>query len=374
MKIAVNTRLLLKNKMEGIGVHAFNVLKRITVNHPEHQFLFLFDRKYNEEFVFSSNITPVVLYPQARHPFLFYWWFEYSVARVLNQVKPAVFYSPDGFLSLNTKVPSIPVIHDLNYEHYPKDLPASASWYYRHFSPLFATKAKRIITVSEFSKQDIVQQYNIAANKIDVVYNAADHQYTTINENKKKEIRTKYSHGEEYFLYVSALHPRKNVKRLLESFDKVKDSSGSPIKLVLVGPHYFKNSEMESVYQKMKFKSDVIFTGRLNVEELSKVMGAAFSLVYVSYFEGFGIPLVEAMQCGIPIIASNITSIPEVTKDAAIMVDPFSTDSITDGMLKILKTPSLRQDLIGKGHERSTFFSWDKTAELTWQSIEKVTR
>jgi glycosyltransferase involved in cell wall biosynthesis len=143
---------------------------------------------------------------------------------------------------------------------------------------------------------------------------------------------------------------------------------------VLVGPHYFKNSEMESVYQKMKFKSDVIFTGRLNVEELSKVMGAAFSLVYVSYFEGFGIPLVEAMQCGIPIIASNITSIPEVTKDAAIMVDPFSTDSITDGMLKILKTPSLRQDLIGKGRERCTFFSWDKTAKLTWQSIEKVTR
>jgi len=143
---------------------------------------------------------------------------------------------------------------------------------------------------------------------------------------------------------------------------------------VLVGPHYFKNSEMENVYQKMKFKNDVIFTGRLNVDELSKVMGAAFSLVYVSYFEGFGIPLVEAMQCGIPIIASNITSIPEVTKDAAIMVDPFSIDSITEGMLKLLKNPALRQELIEKGHERSAFFSWGKTAELTWQSIEKVTR
>src|SRR5580693_5616766 len=119
MKIAVNTRLLLKNKMEGIGVHAYNVLKRITVNHPEHQFLFLFDRKHDEEFIFSSNITPVSLFPQARHPFLYYWWFEHSVARILNRVKPDVFYSPDGYLSLNTDVCSVPVMHDLNYEYYP---------------------------------------------------------------------------------------------------------------------------------------------------------------------------------------------------------------------------------------------------------------
>jgi glycosyltransferase involved in cell wall biosynthesis len=374
MKIAVNTRLLLKNKMEGIGVHACNVLKRITVNHPEHQFLFLFDRKYSEEFIFSSNITPVVLYPQARHPILFYWWFEYSVARILNQVNPDIFYSPDGFLSLSTKTPSITVIHDLNYEHYPEDLPRNITRYYKHYSPLFAAKAKRIITVSEFSKQDIIQHYSIAADKIDVVYNAADNSYIPLSENEKKVIKDQYSKGGEYFLYVSALHPRKNVKRLLEAFEMVKERSDSAIKLVLVGPHYFKNSEMEETFQKMKFKNDVIFTGRLNVEELCKVMGAAFSLVYVSYFEGFGIPLVEAMQCGIPVIASNITSIPEVTADAAHMVDPFSVDSIAEGMLELLKNETLRRELIRKGHERCKFFSWDKTAQLTWQSFEKAIR
>jgi glycosyltransferase involved in cell wall biosynthesis len=348
------------------------VLKRITVNHPQDQFLFLFDRKYNEEFIFSSNVTPVVIYPQARHPALYYWWLEYSVARILNQVKPNVFYSPDGFLSLNTDVPSIPVIHDLNYEHYPKDLPKTESWYYRHYSPLFAAKAKRILTVSEFSKQDIVQQYGIDINKINVVYNGADDRYGPMDEDAKKETRNTYSNGAEYFLYVSALHPRKNVKRLLEAFDKVKESSGSPIKLVLVGPHYFKNSEMESVYQKMKYKNDVIFTGRLNVEELSKVMGAAFALVYVSYFEGFGIPLIEAMQCDIPVIASNITSIPEIAKDAALIVDPFSIDSISSGMLELLNNTTLKQKLVENGRQRRIFFSWDKTAELTWQAIEKT--
>ncbi|HTB33077.1 MAG TPA: glycosyltransferase, partial [Bacteroidia bacterium] len=207
MKIAVNTRLLLKNKMEGIGVHAYNVLKRITVNHPEHQFLFMFDREFDEKFIFSSNVTPVVLFPQARHPLLYYWWFEHSVARTLKKVEPDIFYSPDGFLSLNTEVRSIPVIHDLNYEHYPKDLPRWASWHYRHFFPMFAGKARRIITVSEFSKQDIVQHYHVHADKIDVVYNAAHDHYKKSGESEQKAIRDKYTNGREFFLYVSALHP-----------------------------------------------------------------------------------------------------------------------------------------------------------------------
>lgn len=136
MKIAVNTRLLLKGKMEGIAVHAYHVLKRITKAHPEHQFLFLFDRPYSEEFIFSDNITPIALMPQARHPFLFYLWFEFSVGRVLNQSKPALFYSPDGFLSLRADTPSIPVLHDINYEHYPEDLPKVALWYYKKFIAL----------------------------------------------------------------------------------------------------------------------------------------------------------------------------------------------------------------------------------------------
>lgn len=372
MKIAVNTRLLLKNKMEGIGIHAFNVLKRMTVNHPETQFLFLFDRKYSEEFIFSSNVTPIVIYPQARHPVLYYWWFEYSVARILNHAKPDIFYSPDGYLSLNTDVPSVPVIHDLNYEHYPKDLPGTESWYYRHFFPLFAAKAQKILTVSEFSKQDISKQYHIDSSKIEVVYNGADSLYKPLEEMEKKETRNKYARGEEYFLYVSALHPRKNVKRLLEAFDKMKEVANSPIKLLLVGPHYFKNSDMEKVYRDMKFKNDVIFTGRLNVEELSKVMGTAFALVYVSYFEGFGIPLVEAMQCDIPIIASNATSIPEITKDAALIINPFSIESISSGMLELLKNEPLRKNLIELGRERRNFFSWDKTSELTWQSFQSI--
>lgn len=372
MKIVVNTRLLIKNKMEGIAMHTYNVLKRITKAHPEHQFLFLFDRPYNEEFVFSSNITPVVLFPQARHPFLYYWWFEYSVARVLNKVKPDLFFSPDGYLSLRASTCSLPAIHDINYEHYPNDLPALTSKYYRHYFPRFIKKAQRVITVSEFSKKDISEKYNVSPEKIDVVYNGADEAYKPLPKEEKEAVKQKYTSGKDYFLYVSALHPRKNVKRLLQAFDKMKADTNSGIKLVLVGPFYFKNNEMEGVYNAMRFKDDVIFTGRLNVEELCKVSGAAFALAYVSYFEGFGIPIIEAMQCDVPVITSNVTSMPEVAGDAALLVDPFSVAAIADGMKKIMNDETLRQKLVEKGRVRRNNFSWDKTAELTWTSIEKT--
>lgn len=372
MKIAVNTRLLIKNKMEGIAVHAFNVLKRITVAHPEHQFLFLFDRPYSEEFIFSSNVTPIVLFPQARHPVLFYIWFEYSVARTLNTVKPDIFYSPDGFLSLKTNTCSLPVIHDINHEHFPQDLPKSVARYYKKYNVQFAKKGQRVLTVSEFSKKDIAKMYNISPDKIDVVYNGADEAYKPLSKEEREAVKQKYAQGKDYFIYVSALHPRKNVKRLLLAFDNVKESTGSDIKLVLVGPAYFKNSDMQEIYNGMKYKRDVIFAGRLNVDELCKALGAAFALTYVSYFEGFGIPLIEAMQCDVPVITSNVTSMPEIARDAALLVDPMSVDSIAKAMQDILQDEGLRNSLIEKGRVRKNNFSWDKTAALTWDSIIKT--
>ena len=123
MNIAINTRLLLHNRLEGIGWFTYETLKIITRSHPEHHFIFLFDRPFHEEFIFSDNITPVVLFPQSRHPFLWYWWFEFSVPAALKKHRADIFLSPDGYLSLCAKTPSLPVIHDLNFEHYPEDLP-----------------------------------------------------------------------------------------------------------------------------------------------------------------------------------------------------------------------------------------------------------
>ena len=167
MIIAVNTRLLIHGKLEGIGWFTFETLSRITRDHPEHQFLFVFDRPFSPEFIFSGNVTPIVLSPPTRHPVLWYIWFELQIPRILKKYKADLFFSPDGYLSLQTKVRQLAAIHDINFAHRPKDLPWLKAKYYNYFFPLFARKAQRIVTVSSFSKEDIHKTYHIGNDKID---------------------------------------------------------------------------------------------------------------------------------------------------------------------------------------------------------------
>jgi glycosyltransferase involved in cell wall biosynthesis len=372
VEIVVNTRLLLKNKLEGIGWFSYETLKRITQNHPEHHFVFLFDRDYDEEFVFSDNVTPLILSPQARHPILFYWWFEFSVANFLNKYKPDLFLSPDGYLSLGAKCKQLAVIHDICFEHYPDDVSFIVRKYYKHFFPKFASKATRIATVSNFSKQDIIQTYKIDKSKIDVVFDGCNNRYSPIVAEKQIETKNKFSKGCDYFLFVGSLHPRKNISRLFKAFDKFKATQNSDVKLVIVGEKYYWTKEIKKTFLEMKSKGDVVFTGRLSNDALNDVLGSALALTYVPYFEGFGIPILEAMNCDTPVITSNVTSMPEVAADAAILVDPFSVESIAFGMNRIFNEPDLREQLIEKGRIRKIEFSWDKTASLLWESIEKT--
>ncbi|MFY9307947.1 MAG: glycosyltransferase family 1 protein [Bacteroidia bacterium] len=374
MEIVVNTRLLLKNRLEGIGWFTYETLKRITVKHPEHHFVFLFDRDFDDEFIFSDNVTPLILSPQARHPVLFYWWFEFSVARFLKTYKPDLFLSPDGYLSLNADVKQLAVIHDLNFEHYPNDLPFLVRKYYHYFFPKFARKASRIATVSHFSKSDIIKQYNIHPDSIDVVFNGCNPLYQPLSGEVKSLVKQKYTGGCDYFLFVGALHPRKNISRLFQAFDKFRQAQDKDIKLLIVGEKYYWTSEIKRTYLNMQHKKDVVFTGHLSTEELTGVTGSALALTYVPYFEGFGIPLLEAMSCDIPVITGNVTSMPEIADGAALLVDPFSVDDIANAMLRLAQNNQLRQELIEKGRQRRLDFSWDKTADALWKSIERTTR
>ncbi len=373
MIIAVNTRLLIQGKLEGIGWFTRETLSRITKNHPEHQFLFIFDRPFASEFIFSDNITPIVLSPPTRHPILWYIWFELQIPRILKKYKADLFFSPDGYLSLNTRVKQLTAIHDINFAHRPKDLPWLKARYYNYFFPKFARKAKRIVTVSYFSKEDISRSYKIDVDKIDVVYNGVNTSYTPTTEEEKRQVKAWYSKSSDYFLFIGSLHPRKNICGLLRAYDAFRTSVESDVKLVIIGESMFKASDIELAYEGMRFKEDVVFTGRLSNNELHQVLGAALALTFVPYFEGFGIPAIEAMNAGVPVICSNTTSLPEVGGSAVLYVDPFSLNQIKDAMIKIHQDKDLRDMLILKGFAQKDKFSWDKTAELLWGSIQICT-
>lgn len=370
MIIAVNTRLLIQGKLEGIGWFARETLSRITRDHPEHQFIFIFDRPYASEFVFSENVKPIVLCPPTRHPFLWYLWFEFQIPRILKKYKVDLFFSPDGYLSLGTSVRQLAAIHDINFAHRPKDLPWLTAKYYNYFFPRFARKARRIVTVSFFSKEDILRTYKIGSDKIDVVYNGVNTLYTPTSEVEKVEAKARYSAGKEYFLFIGSLHPRKNICGLLRAYDAFRTSVETDTKLVIIGESMFKSNDIELTYEGMRYKDDVIFTGRLSNEELHQVLGASLALTFVPFFEGFGVPVIEAMNAGVPVICSNTTSLPEVGGHAVLYVDPFSLNQIRDAMIKIFQEKELRELLIEKGFLQKEKFSWDKTAELLWGSIQ----
>jgi len=372
LKIAVDTRLLLKDQMDGLGQFTFESFKHIVLTHPTVNFIFIFDRKPHSNFLFAKNITARVIGPQAKHPFLYKIWYQFSLKRCLKKLQPDIFVGVNGMIPLNTSTKTLSVIHDLNFEHHPEHLPHLLRKYYRTNFPKFANKANRIATVSEFSKKDIITSYTIEPSKIDVVYNGPNENFKPIILKDKKAIQEKYSKDCPYFLFVGTLHPRKNLVNLFKAFDQFKSQGKSNFKLVIVGKKMWWTNEIENAFFKLEHKADVIFTGRVSNEDLYKITASAHALTYVPIFEGFGIPLVEAMSCGVPVITSNVTSMPEVVENAGILVDPFSVDLIAKAMFTMTSNEELRKELIEKSKIQAKKFNWQKTGNLLWNSILKT--
>ena len=372
MHIAVNTQLLIENKLEGLGWFGYETLRRITKNHPEHQFTFIFNQAYSQDFIFEKNVSAIIVGPKYNHPLTWFIKFEILLPRILKKLKPDVYLSLDGWCSTRTNIKTVAVIHDLNFRHFPQWLPFSFRTYYNIFFPRWAKKATRLATVSEFSKQDITASYGIPETKIDVVYNGANEKLSPINDEKKQKVRAEFTQGNPYFVFVGATPPRKNLINLFKAFDLFKTQNPNNYKLVLVGAKKWWSESIKQAYEQMQFSQDVVFTGRVTTETLNDLVAASEAMTYVSLFEGFGIPLLEAMYCETAIITSQCTSMPEVAQNAAIYVEPTNPQSIADGMQKIASNPEIRMQLIENGKIRRNDFSWDASAEKLWKCIEKA--
>lgn len=370
--IAVNTRLLLPDGLEGIGRFSVEILKRLVAQHPDTRFSFFFDRPFSEEYIFGPNVEPHVLFPPARHPFLFIAFFEYAVARKLRQLQPDVFFSPDGYLSLRSRIPQVPVFHDLAFEHYPEDVKRMEAWHYQRYFPRYARKASRIIAVSEYTKGDIQDQYGVSADKIDVVYNACAEHFFPLPEDSGEAVRAKYTGGAPYFHSVGAIQPRKNLAQLIAAYDLFKAESSLPHKLLIVGRKAWNFAEVIHTYEASPNKSDIVFTGFVSDSELNAIYNASEALCYVPYFEGFGLPILEAMATETAVITSKATSMPEVAGDAALLVDPADAGDIARAMLRLARDKELVRTLVHKGQSQRERFSWDRSAEQVWNVLSNI--
>ena len=360
------------NKLEGIGWFAHETLSRIVKAHPEHEFVFIFDRPWDPFFIYENNIIPVSTRIPSRHPLLWYWHYEQDIPGILKKFNPALFFSPDGWMSLKTNVPTIDTIHDINFFHRPDDLPFLVRKYYNYYFPRFASKAARLITVSEFSKTDLVKSFGLDASRIDVAYNGCNQRFRNTAPEVKKSVRNKFAGGLPYFIYVGSQNPRKNIPGLLDAFEHFRKNHPEQYKLVLAGEPMWNNSPVEKKLAGMVFKDDVVFTGRISSEVLQLLLSSSVALVLPSFFEGFGIPVVEAMYCEVPVICSKVTSLPEVAGDAAFYIDPIDTSSIENALFEVASNKELHDQLVQKGIVQREKFNWNNTAASVWKSIEKA--
>lgn len=372
LHIAINARFLLRDRLEGIGRFSFEVIRRMVQEEPETKFTLYFDRKHDPVFEFGPNQQSIDVFPPARHPFLYYLWFNVSLPRRFQKDSPDLFFSPDGYLSLNTRIPQVGVIHDLAFEHFPDAISKTEAWYYRTYFPRYARLARRLCTVSEFSKQDIVSRYGVPKERIDVVYNGATSAFHPVSEDTKLGVRKRLTNGRPYFYYVGSIHPRKNVDRLIRAWTEFRSRTGADVCLVLVGRKAWKFEEVMAGYRESPYRNDIIFTGFVDDTMLNQISAASIALCYVSLFEGFGIPILEAMHSETAVISSQTASMPEVTGSAGLYIDPHDTLSVSRALETMYMSPTLRDEYIAEGRRQREIFSWELTYRAVRESIRKA--
>ena len=374
MRIAINIRLWLPDRLDGIGHFTAETTRRMVLAHPEHEFFLLCDRHVDLRWPLPPNAHQITLFPPARHPLLWALFFELAVPRALRKHGIDLFLSTDGWMSLRTKVPTLTVMHDINFEHADDYLRPSHQRYMKRFFPRFARKASRVATVSEFSRKDIAHTYGLPPSKIDVVYDGANDAYQPLPPQEQQLTRSRYADGLPFFLFVGASNKRKNLANTLLAFDRHRDATRHRTLLLVAGAKTWTQGEVANALSTMRHRQDVRLLGHVSTLELTRLMASAEALLYVSRFEGFGIPILEAFQAETPVVTSSVTSIPEVAGDAALTASPDDPDGIARAMTLLSTDDALRSTLVARGRQRSRLFSWGRTAALLWDSLLRTAK
>lgn len=283
-----------------------------------------------------------------------------------------IIHSTDFVLPASEKRPSVLTIHDVIFLKYPQFYTWRNRNYMKSVANFSIKRANAVITYSNATKNDLIDRLGVNEDKIIVIPLAVDERFMQAKDDQIEEIRRKYKIPQTYILTLSTLEPRKNIRRLFEAFAKLKKDKSIEHKLVIAGQKGWGNKDFFSKLVELGINDDVIITGFIEEEDLPAIYSGASIFVYPSLYEGFGLPPLEAMACGTPVICSNTSSLPEVVGDAAWQVDPTDTEDIAKAMAKIIEDKSLALDLRTKGLKQAKKFDWKTTAEKTLQVYNQL--
>lgn len=351
----------------GIGEYAYQLIKHLSCFQNKHSFTIFLKSPPKVDFPkSSSNWNYLVFGPK------FFWtWFALPF-KLYFSLRPDLFFSPTHYGPRFSPIPTVVSIMDLSYIYYPqlfkkKDLLQLINW-----TAYSVKKAKKIITISHFSKKTIVEYYKIDPDCVYVTYPGYNREIYHQNYSKEKieEVKRKYSLS-AYIIFVGTIQPRKNIVRLIRAFSSI-NISFPDLKLVLVGKRGWLYEDILKMINQPGLKDKIIYLGYLEDKMIAKLYNGALAFVLPSLYEGFGLTVVEAMACGLPVVVSNSSSLPEVVGDAGVLVDGQSTLSISEGILKVISTDQeyFRKKLIERGLKRVQSFSWENCALNTINFLE----
>lgn len=290
------------------------------------------------------------------------------VPLALNKIKPDIFISLDTYTSVRWKGRKITGIHDIAFALFDGQVDQLTEKFFRHYTPKYISTSEKIVTVSNSTKSDLINFYHCPEDKIIISNNAAAKVYQPMKYDEILKFKKENTQGCDYFIFVGSIHPRKNVLNLLKAFNRYKKHNNNQVKLVLIG-RIWKYEDVTNYLNQMSSKSDVIQIPHSPPEIIAKWVGSAIALVMVSIYEGFGVPIVESMACGVPVICSNISSMPEVAGNAAILVSPHNIEEIADAMHS-MESNNIRDTLSKNALIQAAKYDWDIAAEVIWESIK----
>jgi glycosyltransferase involved in cell wall biosynthesis len=378
VKISFDGQLFLKGEKTGIGWFAHNVLTNLATDSNNEYELNCFTLGYRE-----ANQLEIYKYKEIGYTINKVRWFHDVIYRTIWNFIPIPYWIFFGRKSqvtvfFNYIIPpgvrgkKITVVHDMAYKAYPETVRTKTRKFLELSLAKTCKRADRIITISEFSKSEILRYLHVKADKIEVIPLGVDtsiyhSNYSMLDIEKTKE---KYKIDNEYFLYLGTIEPRKNIERLIRAYAALYQQKKDIPKLILAGKKGWLYDEIFNTVGELKLHNKVEFLGYIDMEDTPRLIKGAIAFVFPSLYEGFGLPPLEAMACGTPVITSNAASLPEVVGKAGLLVDPLDINSIKEAMFRVIEEPDLRIKLCELGFVQAKKFSWEKTSKKIGELID----
>lgn len=377
MKIGIDISIQCMPR-SGIGQYQYNLLKNLFLIDKENTYyLYAFNYRWRHKFNqlqfkadnYRLKVTPL---PQRLTTL---WWLFMRYPNLEMVTEPCDVYQTSEICIQPTKKGKIiAFIHDLTTIFYPEyHLKQNIFFYNRRFRDI-EKYADGVLTNSKNTKRDILKYLNIRPEKVLVTPFGANETFSPLQKEETTKILSRHGIDDPYILFVGTLEPRKNIKTLIMAFNKVKQQIQCPHKLILVGQPGWFYEEIMQAHESSAFKEDILFKGYVADEDLPAFYNGADVFVYPSFYEGFGMPILEAMQCGTPVITSNTSSLPEVGGNACLYIDPRSQKDLEQKLYQVISDTELQKKLSQKGMERAKHFSWKKCAQETLRAYKTTVR